>query len=84
ILRVNDLSRPPVVNQVLDILFFFTNREIFKQRPKPCKKNRPDINGLSVTRDGLVLMSLRTTSGVIAVDKESGKVIWHAGPEVVA
>lgn len=32
----------------------------------------------------LVLMSLRTTSGVIAVDKESGKVIWHAGPEVVA
>ncbi len=29
-------------------------------------------------------MSLRTTSGVIAVDKESGKVIWHAGPEVVA
>ncbi|EBU7865833.1 aryl sulfotransferase, partial [Salmonella enterica subsp. enterica serovar Kentucky] len=25
-----------------------------------------------------------TTSGVIAVDKESGKVIWHAGPEVVA
>ncbi len=42
------------------------------------------INGLSVTRDGPVLMSLRTTSGVIAVDKESGKVIWHAGPEVVA
>lgn len=48
------------------------------------RRHWPMINGLSVTRDGLVLMSLRTTSGVIAVDKESGKVIWHAGPEVVA
>lgn len=48
------------------------------------RRHWPMINGLSVTRDGTVLMSLRTTSGVIAVDKESGKVIWHAGPEVVA
>ncbi|EHC84746.1 hypothetical protein LTSESEN_4060, partial [Salmonella enterica subsp. enterica serovar Senftenberg str. A4-543] len=31
---------------MLDILFFFTNREIFKQRPKPCQKNRPDIQRL--------------------------------------
>ncbi|EYH89513.1 PQQ enzyme repeat protein [Salmonella enterica subsp. enterica serovar Heidelberg str. N653] len=45
------------------------------------RRHWPMINGLSVTRDGLVLMSLRTTSGVIAVDKESGKVIWHAGPK---
>jgi hypothetical protein len=42
------------------------------------------INGLSVTREGLVLMSLRTTSGVIAVEKESGNVVWHAGADIVA
>lgn len=33
------------------------------------RRHWPMINGLSVTRNGLVLMSLRTTSGVIAVDK---------------
>ncbi len=42
------------------------------------------INGLSITRDGLVLMSLRTTSGVIAVRRDTGEVAWHAGPDVVA
>ncbi len=31
------------------------------------------INGLELTRAGLVLMSLRTTSGVIGVDKKSGR-----------
>ncbi len=40
------------------------------------RRHWPMIGSLSVTNDGLVLMSLRTTSGVIAVDK-GGKVIWH-------
>ncbi|WP_422073222.1 aryl-sulfate sulfotransferase [Tranquillimonas rosea] len=48
------------------------------------RRHWPMINGLSVTRDGLVLMSLRTTSGVIAVDKATGAVVWHVGPDVVA
>ncbi|ECD4596922.1 hypothetical protein E0980_13685 [Salmonella enterica subsp. enterica serovar Waycross] len=57
---MNDLSRPPVVNQVLDILFFFTNRKIFKQRPKPCQKNRPDIQGADHARKRLLsLLELR-------------------------
>ncbi|EHC33855.1 hypothetical protein LTSEADE_3730 [Salmonella enterica subsp. enterica serovar Adelaide str. A4-669] len=38
---------------MLDILFFFTNREIFKQRPKPCQKNRPDIQGADHARKRL-------------------------------
>ncbi|EHC48886.1 Phosphoribosylformylglycinamidine cyclo-ligase [Salmonella enterica subsp. enterica serovar Hvittingfoss str. A4-620] len=38
---------------MLDILFFFTNREIFKQRPKPCKKNRPDNQGADHARKRL-------------------------------
>lgn len=48
------------------------------------RRHWPMINGLSVTRDGLILMSLRTTSGVIAVDRASGRIVWHAGPDVVA
>lgn len=44
----------------------------------------PMINGVSARRDGSVLLSLRTTSGVIAVDRASGDVIWHLGHEVLA
>jgi len=44
----------------------------------------PMINGLSLTRQGLVLMSLRTTSGVIAVNKTNKEVVWQVGPELVA
>ena len=48
------------------------------------RRHWPMINGVSQTRDGLVLMSLRTTSGIIAVNKMTGAIVWHAGPEVVA
>lgn len=48
------------------------------------RRHWPMINGVSETRDGLVLMSLRTTSGVIAVDKTTGGIVWHAGPDIVA
>ncbi len=44
----------------------------------------PLINGLWETRQGLILMSLRTTSGIIAVDKKSGSVVWHIGPEIIS
>ncbi len=36
----------------------------------------PMINGVHLTRAGHVLLSLRTTSGVIAVDPQSGSVLW--------
>lgn len=48
------------------------------------RRHWPMINGVSETRTGLILMSLRTTSGVIAVEKVTGRIVWHAGPEVVA
>lgn len=48
------------------------------------RRHWPMINGLSVTRGGLVLMSLRVTSGVIAVDRATGEVVWKAGPNIVA
>lgn len=48
------------------------------------RRHWPMINGLSTTRDNLVLMSLRTTSGVIAVRKETGDIVWHVGPDVLA
>jgi hypothetical protein len=44
----------------------------------------PLINGLNVTRAGLVLMSLRTTSGVIGVDKATGDVKMVIPHPVVA
>ena len=48
------------------------------------RRHWPFINGVSLTRDGLVLMSLRVTSGVIAVDKATGKVVWRIGPNLLA
>ena len=48
------------------------------------RRHWPMFNGVSETQDGLVLMSLRTTSGVIAVEKSTGRIVWHAGPDVVA
>ncbi|WP_431514295.1 aryl-sulfate sulfotransferase [Variovorax sp. DAIF25] len=44
----------------------------------------PLVNGLDVDADGLVLMSLRTTSGVIGVDRASGRVRLHIPPSVVS
>lgn len=44
----------------------------------------PLVNGLGVTADGLVLMSLRTTSGVIGVDRSTGQVKLHIPPDVVS
>jgi hypothetical protein len=44
----------------------------------------PLINGLAQTRAGLVLMSLRTTSGVIGVNKQTGDVAFHIPHDVVA
>ena len=44
----------------------------------------PLVNGLGVRADGSVLMSLRTTSGIIAVDKASGAVKLHIPPSVVS
>lgn len=44
----------------------------------------PLINGVGLTRGGLVLMSLRTTSGVIAVDPATGKTVWRIMHPTVA
>jgi hypothetical protein len=44
----------------------------------------PLVNGLAVDAQGLVLMSLRTTAGIIGVDKASGSVRLHIPPSVVS
>ncbi len=36
----------------------------------------PMINGVHQTKDGLVLLSLRTTSGIIAVNKTTKEIVW--------
>lgn len=44
----------------------------------------PMINGVNLTRAGQVLMSLRTTSGVIAVDRAKGGVAWRIGRDLLS
>jgi hypothetical protein len=44
----------------------------------------PLVNGLGVMSDGTVLMSLRTTSGVIGVDRASGRAKLHIPPGTVS
>ncbi|CAN5768403.1 aryl-sulfate sulfotransferase [soil metagenome] len=44
----------------------------------------PLVNGLDVDADGLVLMSLRTTSGIIGVSKATGNVELHIGTDVLS
>lgn len=48
------------------------------------RRHWPMINGLSLTPEGLVLMSSRVTSGVVAVSRASGEVVWHVGHDVLA
>jgi arylsulfotransferase ASST len=57
---------------------------LFPLHPCFARFHWPLVNGLYQTRAGEVLMSLRMTSGVIAVDKNTNKVTWHLGPDVVA
>jgi len=44
----------------------------------------PMVNGLHQTEDGLILLSLRTTSGIIAVDKETKEIVWDLKYPLVA
>jgi hypothetical protein len=53
---------------------------------QPCfdRYHWPLINGVWRTRKGLTLMSLRTTSGVIGVERETGKIALHIPAGIVA
>ena len=44
----------------------------------------PMINGIHQTETGLILLSLRTTSGIIAVDKETKEILWKLKYPLVA
>ena len=44
----------------------------------------PMVNGIHQTEDGLILLSLRTTSGIIAVDKETKEIVWELKYPLVA
>lgn len=54
------------------------NMEKFKNHENFPQDHYPMINGLSLTKKGNVLMSLRNTSGIICVDRHvnNGCVIW--------
>ena len=44
----------------------------------------PMVNGIHQTEDGLILLSLRTTSGIIAVNKETKNIEWELKYPLVA
>lgn len=58
--------------------------EDFPTQPVFDQAHWPMINGLWDASGGRVLMSLRTTSGVIAVSKETGAITWTLGQDVLA
>ena len=58
--------------------------EAFPIAPGFGRYHWPLVNGLGVDAQGRVLMSLRTTSGVIGVDRATGKVALHIPPSVVS
>nr|WP_254228815.1 aryl-sulfate sulfotransferase [Burkholderia gladioli] len=60
------------------------NPEDFPIAPGFGRYHWPLVNGLGVNAQGEVLMSLRTTSGIIAVDRRTGGVTTHIPPSVVS
>ena len=44
----------------------------------------PLVNGLWLTKGEIILMSLRTTSGIIGVEKTSGKIVFKIGTDFVS
>jgi hypothetical protein len=60
------------------------NPEDFPIAPGFGRYHWPLVNGLGVDAQGRVLMSLRTTSGIIGVDRASGNVSLHIGADVVS
>lgn len=58
--------------------------ERFKKHECFSDDHWPMINGLNVTQDGNVLMSLRTTSGIICVDKKFKTILWTLEYPLVA
>ncbi|WP_070106193.1 aryl-sulfate sulfotransferase [Burkholderia plantarii] len=60
------------------------NPEDFPIAPGFGRYHWPLVNGLGVNARGEVLMSLRTTSGIIAVDRQTGGVTMHIPPSLVS
>ncbi|MDR3280121.1 MAG: aryl-sulfate sulfotransferase [Synergistaceae bacterium] len=57
---------------------------IFPFEPIMPRYHWPYVNGLAKTHTGLVLMSLRVTSGIIAVNPKSGEIVWRVGRDIAA
>ncbi len=77
------------VNRAGEIVWLWQSWEhldpdLFPMHPIFQMDHWPMINGLNVTKAGLLLMSLRTTSGVIDVERGSGCVAFHIGTDIVA
>lgn len=48
------------------------------------REHWPLINSVSFASDGNIIASLRSTSGVIVISRQTGEVLWHLAPPVVS
>ncbi len=58
--------------------------EHFPLHPHYAREHWPLINSVHLLTDGNILASLRSTSGVIIISRETGEVIWHLDSTVLA
>lgn len=58
--------------------------KLFPLQPHYAREHWPLINSVFPLRDGNILASLRSTSGVIIISRDTGEVIWRLDSTVVA
>lgn len=58
--------------------------ELFPLQPHYTRDHYPLINSVSILKDGNILASLRSTSGIIIIDRQTKEIIWHLDSTVVA
>lgn len=58
--------------------------KLFPLQPHYTRDHWPLINSVHPLKDGNILASLRSTSAVIIISRETGDVIWHLDSTVVA
>ncbi|CAO3630225.1 unnamed protein product [Cunninghamella blakesleeana] len=64
--------------------FEHLDKEKFSLQPHYSREHWPLINTVYPLKDGNILASLRSSSAVIIIEKETGKVIWELDRNVVA
>ncbi|WP_035795484.1 aryl-sulfate sulfotransferase [Kitasatospora mediocidica] len=60
------------------------DRDAYALHPDYSREHWPLINSVTPLADGTVLASLRSTSDVIVISRETGEVLWRSAPGTVS